>query len=128
MNGMSDMPGMAATEGMAGADAAAATALWDSMRAHLDSVARLEPNRLVFARAAHDSLARRALDRMSGEMGAMDMAAGDAWRALSDSVRRDLTALPTLEGEPFVLRMRANAGRLRRLIELHERMMGDMRM
>lgn len=122
---MSAMPGMADMEGMAGADPAA-TAFWDSMRAHLDSVVRLEPNRLVFVRAAHDSLARLALERMDREMTGMSMPADGAWRALADSVRRDLATLRTLAGEPFVLRMRGTAGRLRRLIERHKKMMAAM--
>jgi hypothetical protein len=122
---MSDMQGMAAMEGMAGRDAAA-TAFWDSMRAHTDSVVRLEPNRLVFLRAAHDSLVRRTLERMDREMTGMSMPSDSAWLALADSVRRDLAELPALTGEPFLLRMRGNAGRLRRLIERHERMMTPM--
>lgn len=100
--------------------------LLDRLRSHLDSVIWLEPNRLVFVRAAHDSLTRRALDQMQREMERMDMAPASAWQALEDSLRRDLAALPTLSGEPFVLRMRGHAGRLRRLLEMHRRMTSPM--
>lgn len=124
---MDGMPDMGSMEGMAASDAGAG-ALWDAMRQHLDSVVRLEPNRLVFVRAEHDSLARRALERMDREMTGMNMPADGAWQALADSVRRDLAALGSLTGEPFVLRMRAHAGRLRRLINTHKGMMGGMPM
>ncbi len=116
---------MTAMTGMAPPDPAA-TAFWDSMRAHLDSVARLEPNRLVFVRAEHGSLARLTLERMDRDMAAIAMAPDGAWQALQDSVRQDLAALRTVTGEAFLLRMRGHAGRLRRLIERHERMMVPM--
>jgi len=122
------MPGMASMEGMTGGGDPPATGFRDAMRQHLDSLVRLEPNRLVFVRAGHDSLARGALERMDREMATMNMAASGLWQALADSVRRDLSALNALAGEAFVLRMRAHAGRLRRLIDMHQRMMGRMPM
>lgn len=124
---MDGMPGMGAMEGMAAGDTTAG-AFWDAVRQHLDSVVWLEPNRLVFVRAEHDSLVRLALERIDRDMAGMNMPADGAWQALADSVRRDLTALPALEGEPFVLRMRAHGGRLRRLISMHLRMMDRMPM
>lgn len=122
---MAGLPGMNSMEGTASGDGAA-PAFWDTIKTHLDSLQRLEPNRLVFVRAGHDSLARSALERMDGEMATMTMPPDGAWRALQDSVRQDLAALHTLTGEAFVLRMRGHSGRLRRLIERHEEMMTSM--
>ncbi|MGH2602271.1 MAG: hypothetical protein ACRDJ9_23160 [Dehalococcoidia bacterium] len=123
---MDGMPGMGSMEGMSAGEAAAGT-FWETINAHLDSVRQLEPSRLVFARAGHDSIARRALERMDQDMAAMAMPPDGAWQALRDSVRRDLAALRTLTGEAFVMRVRGNAGRLRRLIERHEEMMAPMK-
>lgn len=119
MSGMGSMEGMAAGEAPSGA-------LWDTITVHLDSVQWLEPGRLVFLRAAHDSIARSALAQMDREMGTMTMPPDGAWQALRDSVREDLAALRTMAGEAFVLRMRGHVGRLRRLIERHESMMTSM--
>lgn len=115
----SGMPGMTAGDNESAAVLAGA-------RAHLDSLVYLDAARLVFVRAAHDSIARRALETMRRDMEGMGMPPDSAWRALEDSVRRDLDAVPRLVGEAFVLRMRGHAGRLRRLIGTHERMMARM--
>ena len=46
-----------------------------------------------------------------------------AWTALTDSVRRDLADLPALAGRPLQVRVRAHVERMRRLLDMHERMM-----
>jgi hypothetical protein len=99
-----------------------------AMRAYLDSVTRVEPGDVAAMRAAHSARIEEALAAMDHDMAAMDMTADSAWRALADSVRGDLTTLPALNGEPLLLYMRAHAGRMRRLLGLHERMMGTMAM
>jgi hypothetical protein len=63
------------------------------------------------------------LAAMDQDMKAMNMTADAAWQALADSVRSDLAALPGLAGDALMLRMRAHAGRTRRLLERHEAMM-----
>lgn len=125
-----DGPPARPPSGMAGMTAGGSegAAVLAGARAHLDSLVHLEAARLVFVRAAHDSLARHALEVMRRDMEGMGMPPDSAWRALEDSVRRDLDALPRLVGEAFVLRMRAHAGRLRRLVGMHERMIGRMPM
>lgn len=97
-----------------------------AMRAHVDSLATLPPEQMMDLLAAHDSMARRMLDAMEGDMGAMGMAGDATWSALLDSVRQDLRALPSLSGEDLILRARAHAGRMRRLLRMHEGMMQGM--
>lgn len=93
------------------------------VRAYLDSVARAEPGELPTMLRAHPERMEQMLTAMDQDMKAMNMTADAAWRALADSVRSDVSALPGLSGESLVLRMRAHAGRMRRLLERHESMM-----
>lgn len=92
-------------------------------RAYIDSIARAEPRDLTVLADGHRARIERMLEAMDRDMGAMRMPADSAWRALADSVRADLSAIPELNGEPLLLRMRAHAGRMRRLLDRHESMM-----
>lgn len=47
------------------------------------------------------------------------------WNALTDSVKQGLAELPTLKGQALSARMRAHAERVKRLIRMHEKMMGN---
>jgi hypothetical protein len=97
------------------------------MRAHMDSMMRLPPDRMKAMMAAHDRMMAQIMDRMGADMRGMNMAGEREWSALADSVRQDLAALPQLEGTALTARMRAHADRVSRLIGSHERMMGSMR-
>jgi len=98
-------------------------AMVPAVRRYLDSVAAATPAELAALRDAHGERITGMLATMDTDMTAMQMTADSAWRALADSVRRDLTASPNMDGEPFVLHMRAHAGRMRRLLGMHEMMM-----
>jgi len=94
-----------------------------AVRAYLDSVVRAEPGELAALVAGHRARIEPMLTAMDQDMKAMNMTADAAWHALADSVQADLTAIPGLSGEPLVLRLRAHAGRMRRLLQRHEAMM-----
>jgi hypothetical protein len=99
-----------------------------AVRAYLDSVARAEPDELVEMAGGHAARMEELLAAMDQDMQAMNMTADAAWQALADSARADLAATTGLGGEQLMLRMRAHAGRMRRLLDMHERMMGHMQM
>ena len=94
-----------------------------AVKAYLDSVVGAEPGELTGMMAGHRARIDQMLAAMDQDMKAMNMTADAAWRELADSTRTDLSAISRLSGEPLVLRMRAHAGRMRRLLEGHERMM-----
>jgi hypothetical protein len=96
------------------------------MRAHLDTLADADLATLMAAVSAHERQVAELLDAMNADMRAMNMSADAAWRALTDSVRRDLAALPDARGRALATRMRAHAAMVRRLLERHERMMQAM--
>jgi len=94
-----------------------------ALRAYLDTLASAEPAVLALQAADHGARIEQMLAAMNRDMKAMNMTADVAWRALEDSVRADLQRIPQLSGEELVLLMRAHAGRMRRLLQMHEAMM-----
>ena len=63
------------------------------------------------------------LNEMNTEMRSMNMAADQAWTALTDSLRQDLTALAEAKGEEQRALLSAHDARLKRLIDSHKSMM-----
>ena len=119
------MPGMGNMPGMPGMTMQA-DSLMPMMRAHLDSLAVLEPASAAAMLSAHDAMASRMLDAMGADMMSMGMKPDPTWAALTDSVRRDLAELPSLSGSALSARVRAHVERMRRLITMHDGMMrGD---
>ncbi len=116
MSDMGNMPGM---RGMT----MRSDSLMPGMRAHLDSLTGIRPPFAPGMLAAHDAMASRMLDAMGSDMRMMNMAADTAWTALTDSIRRDLADLPSLSGRPREMRVRAHVERMRRLLDMHGRMM-----
>ena len=98
------------------------------VRAYLDSLRVAGPSELTGMVAAHGERAGDMLQAMETDMQAMSMPADSAWTALTDSIRTDFRTLPQLTGEELVLRIRAHTGRMRRLLDRHEAMMGMMKM
>jgi hypothetical protein len=94
-----------------------------AMQAHLDSMASMTPAQMSAAMAAHQDLTSRMMDAMGAEMRGMGMQPDSAWSALGDSLRYDLAELPGLSGATLKARMDTHAGRLKRMMVLHEQMM-----
>ena len=94
------------------------------MRAHVDSMMGMSPERMRAMMATHQDLMSRMMDAMGSDMRGMNMPATPEWTALADSVRNDLADLPNLVGQALSDRMTAHADRVRRLLAMHEKMMG----
>lgn len=116
MPGMEGMPGM---QGMA----MKSDSLIPMMRGHLDSLGAMPGASLPGMLKTHDAMTSQMLDAMGGDMRMMNMPADTAWNALADSIRRDLADLPALSGRPLEVRVRAHVDRMRRLLDMHARMM-----
>ena len=117
---MDNMPGMAGMR-------MRSDSLMPTMRAHLDSLAALPGRASAEMLATHDARASVLLDAMGADMMMMGMKPNPAWTALTDSVRRDLTELPSLSGNALSAGMRAHVERVRRLLGMHETMMEETR-
>jgi hypothetical protein len=100
--------------------------MMSNMRAHMDSMMRMSPQQMQAMMARHEQMMSQMMDQMGGEMRQMKMSETPEWSALTDSVKQDLAELPSLKGQALSARMRAHAGRVRRLIAAHEQMMKGM--
>src|SRR5882672_3923013 len=113
---MSGMPGMTSMSGMK------SDSLMPMMRADLDSVARTSPQPGSGTISAHETMASQMLDAMGSDMTMMQMNPDAAWKALTVSVKRDLAELPSLSGHPLSMHLTAHIARMRRLLDMHQRM------
>jgi hypothetical protein len=95
-----------------------------AMRAHMDSMMRMSPQQMQRMMAMHEQMMSQMMDGMGADMRTMKMTATTEWSALTDSVKQDLADLPDLKGQELSARMRSHAARVKRLIGMHESMMG----
>jgi hypothetical protein len=94
------------------------------MRAHMDSMMAMSPQQMQAMMASHEAMMSRMMDGMGADMRGMKMSGSPEWNALTDSVKQDLAEMPTLKGQALSARMRAHAERVKRLMGMHEKMMG----
>ncbi len=99
-------------------------AMMPGMQAHMDSMMRMSPQQMQAMMAMHQSKMSGMMDGMGSDMRGMKMSGSPESTTLSDSVKRDLADLPSLRGQQLSARMRAHADRVKRLIGMHEKMMG----
>jgi hypothetical protein len=116
-DGMEDMPGTEPA-GQPSAEAA------DAMQAQLARMAALPADSLSAVMPAHRQMVANMLARMNREMAGMNMASDAAWNGTVDSIRADLTTMPTMSGSELAELMSAHVGRVRRLMTMHAAMMG----
>ena len=95
------------------------------MRAHMDSMMRMSPQQMQAMMAMHQSMMSQMMGGMGSDMRGMNMSATPDWTALTDSVKEDLAELPDQKGQALSARMRDHADRVKRLIAMHEKMMGQ---
>ena len=98
--------------------------MMSGMRAHMDSMMRMSPQQMQAMMPKHEQMMSGMMDGMGSDMRGMNMSDSAEWSALSDSVKNDLADLPNLKGQQLSARMRANAERVKRLIAMHQKMMG----
>jgi hypothetical protein len=96
------------------------------MQAHTDSMMRMNPEQMSAMMSSHERMMSKMMDQMGTDMRQMNMAETPEWSALRDSVKQDLADLPSLKGRALSTRMRAHAGRVQRLITVHDGMMKGM--
>ena len=98
--------------------------MMSGMRAHMDSMMRMSPQQMQAMMPKHEQMMSGMMDGMGSDMRGMNMSGSAEWSALSDSVKNDLADLPNLKGQQLSARMRAHADRVKRLIAMHQKMMG----
>ena len=98
--------------------------MMSGMRAHMDSMMRMSPQQMQAMMAMHEQMMSRMMDGVGADMRGMNMSSTPEWSALTDSVKQDLADVPNLKAQKLSTRMHAHAERVKRLIGMHEKMMG----
>ena len=83
----------------------------------------LSPDQMSGMLAAHGRMMSRMMNGMGADMRGMQMSGDAGWNALVDSVKAGLAELPGLKGQALAAEMKAHAGRVERLMAMHEGMM-----
>ena len=99
-------------------------ALMDSMERRLESLEGASATQMRTIVPAHGQLAARLLAELDSDLRAMNMAPDAAWRALTDSVRRDLARMPKMEGSELRVFMPDHHRRVDHLMTMHRKLMG----
>lgn len=130
MQGMAGRGGGGADGTMGGMSGTGGTASGTDpeMQAHMQRMmGDTSGERMKAVLPLHRQMVANMLSRMNGEMRQMNMAAGADWTATVDSLRQDLVRLPELGAAGLEAAMPAHLARVRRLGEMHQSMMGDMK-
>ena len=110
MTGMSSMPGMSA-----------------DMVAHMAQMKGADGAKMKTMLPEHRTMVTGMLAQMNDQMSSMKMAATPAWNALTDSIRSDLKAMPTMSTQALAAIMPAHEMRMMNLATMHEGMMKGMK-
>ena len=116
------MPGM---QGMSGTQGGG---MMEEMQAHMRSMQGAGGDSLLAKLPVHRQMAANMIAQMNREMRDMNMAADAAWTATVDSLRQDLVRMPEIGAPELRSFMPAHHARLERLMQLHQAMMGGMKM
>jgi hypothetical protein len=118
-SGMQRMPGMQGQQSDAGA--AVMQAQMRAMHgASADSLARMLP--------VHRRMAASMIAEMNRQMRQTNMQPDAVWTATVDSLRQDLVRMPEMGASELRSFMPAHQARMARLVDMHRRMMGGMKM
>ena len=115
-------------EGMSGMSMPGADGANQAMRQHMLMMEGASADSLRAMMPAHRQMAGNMLAQMNQQMTSMNMQADAAWTAAVDSIRADLTRMPDLSAADLRALMPGHAGRLSRLMDMHDTMMKNMRM
>lgn len=114
--GMENMPGMQGN------------GMMEQMQGHMKAMETASGDSLKEMIPMHRQMTANMISDMNRQMTEMKMTGDAAWTTTMDSVRRDLTTLPELSGNQLKSFMTAHHSRVARLMEMHQRMMKNMKM
>lgn len=123
---MSGMPGMS---GNAGGNAGGSTdgTMMDQMQTHLRMLDGASGDSLKAMMAMHRSEVANMISEANGQMRKMNMPAGTAWQATTDSLRQDLVRMPEMSASQLQAFMPGHRARIMRFMEMHRSMMSGMK-
>ncbi len=118
-NGADSIPAMTGTTTM--------PAMSAEMTAHMAEMKGADGARMNAMLPDHRKMANGMLSQMNDQMTSMKMSATPAWKALTDSISRDLTAMSKMSAAALVAMIPAHEMRLMNLATMHETMMKGMK-
>lgn len=119
---MSGMPGMQDMPGMGG------SGMMEQMQAHLHMMDGAGADSIQSMLPAHRQMVANMIAQFNRDMRGMNVPSDAAWTATVDSLRQDLTRMPEMSASELQQFMPGHGARVRRLMESHGTMMGNMRM
>jgi hypothetical protein len=120
--------GMQGMPGMRGIEAGRMTEMLTQMQSHMQMMQNMNADSMQSMLPEHRQMAANMLAQMDREMREMNMVGDTAWRATADSLRKDLARMPEMSGQELQTIMPGHQQRIMRLMEMHRRMMGNVRM
>lgn len=90
----------------------------------LDSMGHMSGQRMQWMWGMHSQMSGQMISAMMANMRARGITPSAEWLTLRDSVRKDMTELPKLQGDSLRARMQAHADRMQRLMGLQAQAMG----
>ena len=122
------MQGRKESESGRGSTRHMSAALMDSMEKRLESLEGVSAAQMKTIVPAHGQLVARLLAELDADLRTMNLAPDAAWRALTDSVRRDLTRMPKMEGSELRVFMPDHHRRVDHLMTTHRKLMAGPKM
>ena len=121
-----EMGGMEGMQGMGGMQMGGGT--MEQMQAHMQAMEGESAEQFKANLPQHRQMVANMIAQMNREMRDMNMTADAEWNSTIDAVRADLTPLPEMTGAELESFMPEHRERVRRLMEMHHGMMGNMQM
>lgn len=120
--GAAPMPGMPGPGGMPGMPGGSMMA---TMQSHMRMMQGMGADSMKAMLPQHRQMVANMLAQMNQEMRRMNMAQDPAWTATVDSIRQDLTTMPSMSASELHAFMPRHGARVMRLVEMHQRMMRE---
>jgi hypothetical protein len=117
MGGMQGMGGMQMGGGM-----------MDEMRAHMQAMEGETGEQFKANLPQHRQMVANMVSQMNREMRDMNMTADQEWNSTIEAVREDLRRLPEMTAAELEGFLPEHRTRVMRLMEMHQGMMGNMKM
>lgn len=102
--------------------------MMERMRAHMQRMQGASGEQVRAELPQHRQMVANMISQMNREMREMAMPMDEEWSSTIDAVRQDLTRLPEMTPQELETFMPEHRDRVARLMEMHRRMMADMKM
>lgn len=122
------MEGMGGMDGMGGMPSMEQDGIDPQLQAHMQMMQSASGEQLTAMVPEHRQLVANMIAQMNREMREMNMTTDAEWNETVDALRNDLVQLPEMTADEIKAFLPEHQARIDRLAEMHQGMMGNMRM